>query len=419
MIEMIVDGFDFIVTRTPGQMLLLLWFVVVFEFPRYLIAFLLVPFYRRHHGSGPVDLDLPVTVILAGHSEERKIERCVLGLHEQSRPPDQIIVVSDGSTDRTDEKLRDLARRGLVDIAHSTDLRGGKSAALNLALRWATGEIVVCVDCDCSFDPHSIRNILRPFADPETDAVSGNVYPRNAESTLITTFQAIEYLISISLSRQAHDLFGQVSCISGAFGAYRMAALREAGGLDAGGGEDLDLTLRVRNAGGNVRFAHEAICFTDVPETLTKLVRQRLRWERDAIELRFRKHRAIWNVFGSRLYTREVMHNLEFLLFSVVSGFALPIYVIWLFYHFGEFAPSILLAVHFALSIVDFVTLIVAGHVSPGISVRRLLPFLPGYSLFNSFFMRGVRCVAYTQEWVFRTSFKDAYVPEKVQRSRV
>lgn len=416
--DILRGGLDFITTRSSGEIFLLFWFVIVFELPRYL-AFLMVPFTANRTDDDRMSDTHRVTAIVAGHNEQDKIERCVRALREQSRPPDQVIVVSDGSTDRTAQKLRDLSRLGLVDMVHSPDLRGGKSAALNLAIRWATGDIVVSVDCDCSFDPDSIRNILAPFADPATAAVSGNIQPRNTGQSLATAFQAIEYLISISLSRQAQDFLGQVSCISGAFGAYRASVLRQAGGLDVGSGEDLDLTLRIRAMGGSVRFARDAVCFTDVPDTFEKLFRQRLRWEQDAIELRFRKHRANWNVFGRRFMSREVVHNAEFMFFNVIAGFALPVYLVWLAATFGAFALNILAAVFVALTLVDLACLLLAAHATPGVRTRDIILFLPGFGLFNSLIMRGFRCYAYGREWIFRASFQDAYVPAKVQKTRL
>ena len=79
--------------------------------------------------------------------------------------------------------------------------------------------------------------------------MAGNIVVRNPKASLIAAFQAIEYLISISQGKQAANLTNQMTCVSGAFGAFRRSALEGVGGLDAGGGEDLDVTLSLRKAG--------------------------------------------------------------------------------------------------------------------------------------------------------------------------
>jgi cellulose synthase/poly-beta-1,6-N-acetylglucosamine synthase-like glycosyltransferase len=309
-------------------------------------------------------------------------------------------------------------RRGLIDQAHSTELRAGKSAGTNMAARWAKGDIVVNIDCDCSFDRHAIRNVIAPLADPEVVAVSGNILVRNEQASLITTFQAIEYLITISLGKQAADRLGQVSCVSGAFGAFRKSAFEAVGGLDAGGGEDLDLTLALRRTGGKIRFIEDAICYTDVPETLTALVKQRFRWERDAVHLRYRKHGELLNPFSRSFQLSEAIHELEFLGFNVLAAAVLPFYILWLFAQYGTFAFIVLLSAQAGLLLLDCATFLIAAYATPKVNAMQLIPYLPGYSIFNSVYMRSVRLAAYLQEWVFKASYRDTYVPDKVHQVR-
>ncbi len=416
----IAQALDYLTAQSFASLLKLYWFVIIFEIPKYFFSFLLVLLVRRP--DVPVAESGPgkgrVSVLVAGHSEEDAIERCVLGMREQSRVPDEIIVVSDGSTDRMPAKLGELLRRGLIDQAHSTELRAGKSAGTNMAARWAKGDIVVNIDCDCSFDRHAVRNVIAPLADPEVVAVSGNILVRNEQASLITTFQAIEYLITISLGKQAADRLGQVSCVSGAFGAFRKSAFEAVGGLDAGGGEDLDLTLALRRTGGKIRFIEDAICYTDVPETLTALVKQRFRWERDAVHLRYRKHGELLNPFSRSFRLSEAIHELEFLGFNVLAAAVLPFYILWLFTQYGTFAFIVLLSAQAGLLLLDCATFLIAAYATPKVNAMRLIPYLPGYSIFNSVYMRSVRLAAYLQEWVFKASYRDTYVPDKVHQVR-
>jgi cellulose synthase/poly-beta-1,6-N-acetylglucosamine synthase-like glycosyltransferase len=409
---------DYLTAQSFASLLALYWFVVVFEFPRYLMAFAFVIWLPLRRTKPDATTSFRVSVLITGHNEAKPIERCVRSMHEQSRPPDEIIVVSDGSSDEMRKVMAQLLHDGLIDHAHSTQIRSGKSAGSNMAGRWATGDIIVTVDCDCSFDRDAIRNIVSRFDDPDTVAVSGNITPRNTHTNLLTAFQAIEYMITISLGKQALNRLGQISCVSGAFGAYRSENFRDVQGFDAGSGEDLDLTLRLRRQGGKVEFAADAICFTDVPVSVGRLIRQRLRWERDALRLRYRKHGALINPFSTDFTPRELFHELEYLLFNVIAALALPFYVGWLFTIYGVFALHILVAAQLGLLVLDIFTFMIAASVTPGQRAIRLIPYLPGYGLYNGYFTRLIRVVAYVQEWVFQASYSDNYVPQKVNLVR-
>jgi len=414
------DGITYLLSQSGESLLRLFWFVAIFEIPRYMLGFIAVTvlsFCPKTARPGAVDDDR-ITVLIAGHNEEDSIGRCVQSLLEQSRPPDEIIVVSDGSTDRMPEKLRQLQERGLIQEAHCTQVRSGKSAAVNLALGRATGDIVINVDCDCTFDRHALKRILEPFADPRTGAVAGNIIVGNATDSLVTAYQAIEYMISISQGKQAADFTNQMSCVSGAFGAFRRVALHRAGGFDAGGGEDLDVTLKLRKAGWRTLFDAGAICYTNVPETFSALVRQRFRWERDAVRLRYRKHRDFLNPFSAAFSVRDLAHELDFIVFNIASAIVFPIYLVWLFVTYGDLALTILIGAQVGMLVLDSLTFVLAALVAPRVKALRLVPYIVGYSLFNGLVMRFVRLAAYLQEWVFEASYRDTYVPSKVHRVR-
>lgn len=419
MFGVISNGIEYLRSQSAESLLTLFWFVAVFELPRYGLAFLAAAFFVRRQPSVPTSPHRQrVSAVIAGHNEEHAIETCVLSLWEQSVVPDEIVVVSDGSADRMRSKLGDLLRRGLIHKAHATDLRSGKSAATNMAKRLADGDIVINIDCDCSFDRDAFKNIIRPFADPAVGAVSGNILTRNAKATIISTFQAIEYLISISLGKQALDIIDQVSCASGAFSAFRREAMDDVGGLDAGGGEDLDITIRLRSAGWKIRFASEAICYTDTPTTLLSLTKQRFRWERDAIRLRYRKHSNLMNPFSANFRLAEAFHEVEFLFFNVIASAVLPFYCLWLFATYGDVAITVLISAQVGMAFIDAAVFCLAAYATPRARALALAPYVFGYSLFNGFVMRFVRLSAYVQEWIFRTSYQDTYVPDKVHHVR-
>ncbi len=417
--DILKDGFIYLSEQSWQSFIALFWFVILFELPRYsmvyLTAGLLLPFHRFYK---PLSKRPKISTIIAGHNEADVIERCVLALQEQSWVPDEIIVVSDGSTDAMTVRLRELQQRGLITHVHATSLRSGKSAASNLAKRYATGDIIINIDCDCTLDRHAFQRACEAFDDPTVGVVAGNIVVRNPDVSFVAGYQSVEYLVILSLGKRGGNITNQVTCASGAFGAFRRQALIDVNGLDAGGGEDLDLTLRMRKAGWQVRFAPDAICYTDVPESFSAFIRQRFRWERDAIRLRYRKHKDQVSPTSMQMQPLELIHQLEFFIFDVVAALAMPFYLIWLFTTYGDTAPAILIAAQLGMFLFDFISLCVATLSTPKVTTLKHLLYMPGYSVMNSYFMRFIRLAAYFQEWIFDASYQDSYVPAKVHRQR-
>ena len=427
MIEFFVESLLFLFQQSELSLFESFWFTIILEIPRYVLGFVALGIVatvamRARSAAKPLENNAKgkapkVSVIVVGLNEVEVLESCVDSLRNQSFNDFEIIVVSDGSTDGMAELATRLRRKGVIDRAVSVNHRGGKSAGINLALRYCTGEIIINVDCDCSYDRHAIAAILEPFNDPQVGAVSGDIVARNGGKNLITRIQHIEYLIAISLGRRFATLTNHVVCVSGAFGAFRRSALDQVGGMDVGGGEDLDLTLRLRQAGWQVRFAPAAICYTDVPEESWTYLRQRLRWERDSVRIRYRKHRHL--LFPNDQFSLlEASHQIEFLVFNVFAALVFPIYTIWLFKLYGAFALVILCAYQIGLLIIDTLGLLAAIKVTGRSKDLFLVLYMPAYSVYMSYPMRITRAIAYAHEWLLMGSASDNFVPYKVRSIR-
>jgi len=413
-------GFAYLATMSVNSLIAIFWYTLLFEIPRYILPFLATGMTLRSRsgdwlpGECEADKTTPsVSIVLVGHNEEDALEACVRSLQEQSYTDFEIVIVSDGSTDRMSAVARSLVQRGLAARILSTDLRGGKSSGINLAWRMAAGDIIINVDCDCSFDRFAIEHLVRGLDDPRVGAVCGDVAPRNAQASVMAQFQEIEYLQSISVGKRMANAIDQVVCASGAFSAFRRSALE-----DVGGGEDLDVTLRMRRNGWRIAYAPEAVCYTDVPTTAFQYIRQRLRWERDAIWIRYRKHMRALNPFSPAFRPWEAFHQWDFLLFNVAAAFAFPIYLLWLAVQYGSFTPAILIAMQIGLLALDVLVLAVAAWTTGRPVFWRNLPYLPGYSIFMTYVMRPVRLLAYIDEWAFSGSHRDNYTPIKVRLER-
>jgi cellulose synthase/poly-beta-1,6-N-acetylglucosamine synthase-like glycosyltransferase len=400
----------------------LFWFMVILEVPRYSVGAIVIALdaiWRRPPLPGywrPT-----ISILLVGHNEAHILRRCALALAEQTvmlrRPSVQIVVVDDGSTDGMIGIARRLRNEKLIDDILRVDRRGGKSAGVNLGLTVCRGEIVVILDIDTTLDRNAIEVLLPYFRDPRVGGVGGDMGVGNPSASLITRHQEIEYLITISLGRRIGGLLGTLSIISGAFGAFRRSAVLGVGGQDTEVGEDADLTMKLRRAGWHICFAPEAHALTNVPEDMTALIAQRLRWDRGVVTIWLRKFRGVFDPRPATFRLTDVAALLDVLSFQFILVLAFPLYAVWLYYCFDTFALLIISATLIGYAVMDILALTVAACLVTGPHrVPGLLIYLPLYAIVKMAIMRPVSLIAILQELVFRSSYRDRYVPVHVQR---
>ena len=218
-----------------------------------------------------------VCVLIPAHNEEPVIVQTVKSVLASDYKDLRVIVVNDGSSDRTGELLDSrFGHEDRVRIIHQVNR--GKAAALGRALTEADTEIVVTIDADTEVEPDAITKLVRHFSDEKVGAVAGNVKVGN-RSRWLTRWQALEYITSQNMEKRAFDLLNCITVVPGALGAWRKKAIEAAGGITADTvAEDADLTIAIRRLGWHVDYEEEAIAWTEAPETPGILIRQRFRW---------------------------------------------------------------------------------------------------------------------------------------------
>ena len=231
---------------------------------------------RPDHAVMP-DPPPSVTVLIPAHNEESVIVQTMTSVLFSDSKDLRIIVVNDGSADKTGELLEaNFSREPRVRIIHQ--LNRGKAAALSVAMSQADTEIVVTIDADTEIEPDAISKLVRHFSDPKVGAVAGNVKVGN-RSRWLTRWQALEYVTSQNMEKRAFDLLNCITVVPGALGAWRKKAIEAAGGITADTvAEDADLTIAIRRLGWRVSYDEEAIAWTEAPEKPGQLIRQRFRW---------------------------------------------------------------------------------------------------------------------------------------------
>lgn len=232
-----------------------------------------------------------VSVLIPAFNEERVIEASVRRALATQGMRVEIIVIDDGSSDRTSAIVREVF--GLDPRVRLLTLEnGGKARALNAGLAIAKGDVIVALDADTRFEPDTIAKLAAWFADSGIGAVAGNAKIGNRVNWL-TRWQSLEYITAQALERRALEALGAVTVVPGAVGAWRRAALDAVGGYPSDTlAEDQDLTIAIQRAGWRVACEHDAIAWTEAPETVRALFRQRYRWAFGTLQCLW-KHAAV------------------------------------------------------------------------------------------------------------------------------
>jgi cellulose synthase/poly-beta-1,6-N-acetylglucosamine synthase-like glycosyltransferase len=347
---------------------------------------------HRLHWIADTPLAPPITLIAPAHNEESSIRVAVRNLLELDYPQLEIIVVNDGSADRTLAEMREEFQLRPVRAVYIPELQsapvrglyrsgvdsrllvvdkepgGSKADAVNAGLNAATSPYVCVVDADSMLERDALLRIMLPIlADPKrVVAVGGIIRVLNGSEIenghlrrvrlsrkSIEVLQVIEYLRAFLIGREAWGQGNMLMIISGAFGVFRTDLVRAIGGYRPSAiGEDFDLVARLhrhlldKRADYRIHFVPDPMCWTEVPWDLKSLGRQRARWHKGLLD--------------ALLLTRGMLFRPRY---GRIGFFALP--YLWLF----EFAAPI-------IEILGIVTIVVAamlGVLSRGFFLQFLL----------------------------------------------
>jgi cellulose synthase/poly-beta-1,6-N-acetylglucosamine synthase-like glycosyltransferase len=279
----------------------------------------------------------PISILHPGYNEEAGIVESVHSLLSLRYPEFEVIVINDGSTDATLDRLGDafdlapiskalresiatapvratyVARRR-PELIVLDKVNGGKADALNAGLNAARHPYVCAVDADAILEPDALLRVAKPVLDdPDLVAATGGivriangcrvehgqVVEVGLPTSRLATLQVIEYLRGFLVGRMGWSRLGSLMIISGAFGLFRRSVVEEVGGWWTGTvGEDIELVvrmhrhLRAQDRPYRIVFVPDPVCWTEVPEDLRSLSRQRRRWQRGLGETLWH-HRAV------------------------------------------------------------------------------------------------------------------------------
>ena len=323
------------------------------------------------------DVAPPVAFLVPAYNEERSVVESINSLLAMHYPKVEVVVVNDGSTDRTLSTL--VKAFGLVaaawefnDVLPHKPIRtifrspreprllvvdkenGGKADALNCAVNMCRSPIVCSIDADSLLEPDSLLRAVKPFIDDPVRTIAigatvrvangcriahGRVLEVRLARNMLAVMQTVEYLRAFLMARVAWSQIGLLTIVSGAFGMFRRQIVIEVGGYSRETvGEDFELVVKMhrymREHGREYRieFVPEPVCWTEVPESWSSLGRQRSRWQRGAIETFFRHKRMLANPKYGRIgllgYTNMLLVDLISPIAEVLGYLLLP--TLWL-----------------------------------------------------------------------------------------
>ncbi|HRI45683.1 MAG TPA: glycosyltransferase [Ignavibacteriaceae bacterium] len=324
-------------------------FLIVLLF-RYFAILIMAYLYITKYTFNPKTGYFPfVSIIVPVYNEGKVIRESINSLLKLDYSNYEIIIVNDGSKDDTLEVAKTLVglqqgRYGDVKVSLINKPNGGKAKALNAGIHFSKAEIVLCMDGDSQLSEDSIRMAVRHFSDPEIGAVAGNVKVMNRKK-LFTDLQALEYIEGLNMARAAQSFMKLVNIIPGPIGLFRKRAIEDAGYYSSDTfAEDADLTLKILAHNWKIYYEPRAISYTEAPEKLQQLLKQRYRWTRGILQA-IRKHKKIlvnptinfgdtfimWTMFYEALLwpAMNIFSNLFFIFAALFYGLSSLLFFWW------------------------------------------------------------------------------------------
>ena len=245
-----------------------------------------------------------VSILVPCYNEEETVEETVRNLTGLSYPKKEIILINDGSIDKTGEIIKRLSEQH--DSVRSIQLHEnrGKANALQIGLFASRAEYLICVDSDALLADTAPYYLIHHFfkKGERLGAVTGNPTIRN-RNNLLSRMQLVEYASIIGAIKRTQRLLGKVMTVSGVVVAFRKKALVDVGLWDCDMiTEDIAVSWKLQKRFWDIRYEPRAICWMLVPETLSGIWKQRVRWAQGGQEVILRHWRVLFNWQQRRLW---------------------------------------------------------------------------------------------------------------------
>lgn len=283
----------------------------------------------RARDESEEDLHPPVSILVPAYNEGVTIEPAIRALLRMNYPMYEIIVLDDGSTDDTFQRA--LAFQGQWGNATVRVIRksnSGKAATLNYGIQIARFPYVLCMDGDSKLTEDTLKYAARHFRHPDVAAVAGNVKVVNRRN-FWARIQALEYIEGLNMARRAQGFMRAVNIIPGPVGMFRRDVLMSLGGYDTDTyAEDADLTLKILAAGWRIEYEDRAVAWTEAPESLLALIKQRYRWTRGILQALRKRKQVFVHPQNAMTWLSVLMMCFEALVWPALNALGTVFFVI-------------------------------------------------------------------------------------------
>lgn len=308
-------------------------FLILFTFLLSIFIVFLISRFRKEQFSKNFQPGL--SVIIPVYNEEEHVQKCLDSIKKTDYPKNkyEIIVVDDGSTDKTTQIIKSYKNVKLLKQDHL-----GKVDALNLGAKKAAHDFIVTVDADTIVDENFLKEIIQPFADDTVGAATGNSQVINKE-TMLGSFQNIEYHFNNLIRHSFSTVFKNGIWFFGALACYRKKALEEVGLFKKDTlSEDIDVSLELKRKGYRIINIASAGGSTIVPKNLKELYSQRARWWTGVLQALF-KNKNMFSLKACPSVTFLYVNHLWWTFYAFLSFPVIGYQVnYWLPYNSDSFA---------------------------------------------------------------------------------
>jgi len=274
---------------------------------------------------------IPKTIESVENQQYEKCEILILRNDIADLPEGREVVEREYKTGDKKKPLREILIR-----------ERGKGNALNEGLRRANGEIIAVVDADCILSEGALHTAVKHFENDKVAAVGGRLLVMREDGSLLEKIQSYEYMKTFELARRLFALLSAQCLVSGAFGMFRKSALTKVGGYDTDTvGEDMELVLRLQDGGlfrkdNKIVYEPKAVCFTGVPHSIKRLLRQRDRWQRGLLDCLLKHMNMVLNPYYGFLGIIALVYQM---MFELIGPIFCLLYLMWPWYR--EILPKI------------------------------------------------------------------------------
>jgi len=315
----------------------ILWNILnyfVFLYPLYMsfvwaLGGLLFYLRRERKPYPPLEKHPSFSIVVPAHNEAKIVKETITSLQNLDYPDYEVIVVNDGSSDKTGEILDELLKQHSrwLKVIHLAP-NSGKAKALNVGILFSAGELILIMDADCFLNKNALTMMAWHFIHfPRVGAVTGNPRILNRTS-LLGKIQVGEYSSIIGLIKRSQRILGKILTVSGVIAAFRKSVFCDCGLFDAETvTEDIDMTWKLQKKFWDVRYEPRALCWILAPETIRGLWRQRVRWAQGGVEV-MKKHFDIWFSWKQRRFWPVYTEYVAAVLWAFSLGFLIASWLI-------------------------------------------------------------------------------------------